>query len=130
MIAATAATATTASAVVILMSRSVTGLVPDAAGFSVSRLESCYELGKLSVGDAAQLADLDAAELARAEKVVHLVPPDVEEFCYLFHRVCLQESSPPPDVSRCVVVSAFVLPVGMRIDVQTRVRRETRQPVR
>ena len=53
MIAATTATVTTASAVVILMSRSVTGSVPYAAGLPIGGLESRYELGELGVGDAA-----------------------------------------------------------------------------
>ena len=106
MIAATIATATTASAVEILMSRSVTGSVPYAAGFPIGRLESRYELGELSVGDAAKLADLDAAELLRAEKVVHLVPADVEQFGYLLDGVCLQLPSPPLVVTlrRCLSV--------------------------
>ena len=36
-----AATAITASAMVILMSQSVTGSIPCATGFSIGRLESC-----------------------------------------------------------------------------------------
>jgi hypothetical protein len=41
--------------------------------FWVGGFERCDELGKLGVGDPAQLADLDAAELLCPEKVVHLV---------------------------------------------------------
>jgi hypothetical protein len=41
-------------------------------------------------GDPAQLADLDAAELAGAEQVVDLVPADVEDLGDLLDGVCLQ----------------------------------------
>jgi hypothetical protein len=90
MIAATTATATTASA----------------AGFPIGRLESRYELGELGVGDAAKLANLDAAELLGAEKVVHLVPADMKQFGYLLDGVCLQLASPPLVVTlrRCLSV--------------------------
>jgi hypothetical protein len=60
------------------------------ADFAVGLFERCDELGNVPVGDPAQLADLDAAELAGAEKVVHLVPSDVQHFRDLLDRVCLQ----------------------------------------
>src|SRR6266508_3680211 len=41
------------------------------------------------VGDPAQLADLDAAELAGADEVVHLVPADVQDLGYLLDGVSL-----------------------------------------
>src|ERR1017187_4062461 len=52
------------------------------------------ELGQVPVGDPAQLADLDAAELAGAEQVVHLVPADVQHFRYLLDCVCLHFAWP------------------------------------
>jgi hypothetical protein len=58
MTAATTATATTASAVVILMSRSVTGSGPGVTGFAIGGLKICDELGELNVGNAAQFANL------------------------------------------------------------------------
>ncbi len=129
MIAATAATAATASGVVNLMIRSVTGSVPYAAGFPIGRLESRYELGELGVGDAAKLADLDAAELLGAEKVVHLVPANVEQFGYLLDGVCLQLAL--HSWSRCVVVSAFVSGrVYVRLRADAHARGEMRQTVR
>jgi hypothetical protein len=42
------------------------------------------------LGDAAQLADLDAAELAGPKQVVDLVAADVQHLGYLLHRVRLQ----------------------------------------
>ena len=52
--------------------------------------EGCDELGQVPVGDPAQLADLDAAELAGTEQVVDLVPADVQHLGDLLNCVCLQ----------------------------------------
>jgi hypothetical protein len=56
--------------------------------------EGSDELGQVVTGDPAQLANLDAAELSGAEKVVHLVPSDVQHFRDLLDCVCLQWSPP------------------------------------
>src|ERR1700733_11691327 len=60
--------------------------------------EGCDELGQMLVGDPAQLADLDAAELTSPQQVVHLVAADVQHLRYLldcvrFHVPGLSPSS-------------------------------------
>lgn len=64
------------------------------------------KLRELVIGDEAQLPNLDAAKLLGAEKVVHLVPADVEQFGYLLDGVCLQPTSPPRVLTlrRCLSV--------------------------
>src|SRR6266567_4854008 len=56
-------------------------------------IEGCDELGELLIGNAAQLADLDAAQLAGPQEVVDLVPADVQHLRYLLDGVCLQRLS-------------------------------------
>lgn len=53
------------------------------------------ELGEVPVSDAAQLADLDAAELAGADQEVDLVPSDAEDLGHLLDGVRLQGTPPP-----------------------------------
>src|SRR6266536_2319012 len=47
------------------------------------------KLGYVFAGDAAQFADLDAAELAGPDEVVHLVPANVQNLGYLLDGECL-----------------------------------------
>jgi hypothetical protein len=73
--------------------RGVEDIVPH-RGLSRYRSLSCFlqggdELGEVLAGDAAELADLDAADLAGAEKVVDLVAADVEHLGYLLDGVGL-----------------------------------------
>ena len=49
---------------------------------------------------AAQLADLDASQLAGPEKVIDLVATDMQHLGYLLNRVCPQWLSPPPASGR------------------------------
>src|SRR6266568_7672172 len=57
---------------------------------SYGLVERGDELGKLLFGDSAQLADLEAAQLAGPKQVVDLVPADVQHLRYLLDCVCLQ----------------------------------------
>src|SRR6266581_2510614 len=57
---------------------------------SYGLVERGDELGELLFGDSAQLADLEAAQLAGPEQVVDLVPTDVQHLRYLLDGVCLQ----------------------------------------
>lgn len=48
------------------------------------------ELGELLLGDPAQLADLETAQLACPEQVIDLVAAHVQHLRYLLDGVCLQ----------------------------------------
>src|ERR1700677_628891 len=63
--------------------------------------EAGDEIGELLLGDAAELADFDAAELAGSEEVVDLVAADVEHLGYLLDGVCLHGWSPPLVATVC-----------------------------
>src|SRR5271165_1608981 len=60
--------------------------VPNSYGL----VERSNELSELLFGDPAQLADLEAAQLAGPEQVVDLVAADVQHLRYLLDGVCLQ----------------------------------------
>src|SRR5229473_2416534 len=60
--------------------------VPNSYGL----VERSDELGELLFGDPAQLADLEAAQLAGPEQVIDLVAADVQHLRYLLDGVCLQ----------------------------------------
>src|SRR5690242_8215142 len=53
-------------------------------------VERSDELGELLFGDPAQLADLEAAQLAGPEQVIDLVPSDVQHLRCLLDGVSLQ----------------------------------------
>jgi len=60
--------------------------VPNSYGL----VERSDELSELLLSDPAQLADLEAAQLAGPEQVVDLVSADVQHLRYLLDGVCLQ----------------------------------------
>jgi hypothetical protein len=106
----------------------------ESIGAEQSRLDfqRSNELGEMPIGDSAQLADLDAAELPGPQQVVDLVPADMEDLRYLLNCVRLQFASPPLRASRWmrphllsssrrVIVCVFVYVCASAPYVQTRV---------
>src|ERR1700730_17223590 len=63
---------------------------PKTSLIDVGVIERSDKFGQLLFGDPAQLADLEAAQLAGPEQVIDLVPADVQHLRYLLDGVCLQ----------------------------------------